>query len=122
MCYTFFGQDMSRRKPATPTLADALAKGFANLKTDDANTPSIEEVSKESEQQEPVAEAEPLSEPQYGRPTQHVGQESSFIVDAKKQEKPSTEAEDVVEQVVSKQVEILEKPSTTLGDDFDVEW
>ena len=113
---------MSRRKPATPTLADALAKGFANLKTDDANTPSIEEVSKEPEQQEPVAEPDPLLEPQYGRPTQHVGQESSFIVDAKKQEKPSAEAENAVEQVVSKQVEILEKPSTTLGDDFDVEW
>ena len=93
---------MSRRKPATPTLADALAKGFANLKTDDANTPSIEEVSKEPEQPEPVTETEPLSKPQYGRPTQHVSQESSFIVNAKKQEKPSAEAENGVEQVVSK--------------------
>ena len=113
---------MSRRKPAAPTLADALAKGFENLKSDDSNPSSVEELSEEPEQQEPVIESEPLSKPQYGRPAQHVGQQSSFVVNAKKQEKPSIESEKVVEQAVSKQVEILDKPSTSIGDDFDVEW
>ncbi|MBT5391252.1 MAG: hypothetical protein HOL22_02790 [Euryarchaeota archaeon] len=113
---------MSRRKPAAPTLADALAKGFENLKSDDSNPPSVEELSEEPEQQEPVVESEPLSKPQYGRPAQHVGQQSSFVVNAKKSEGESSDEDEVTEKVVSKHIEILDKPSTSIGDDFDVEW
>ena len=67
---------MSRRKPEVPSLADALAKGFADLKTDDAQSLPVEEIPEVQES----ADIEPPSKPQYGRPAQHRAEESSFIV------------------------------------------
>lgn len=107
--------------PEVPSLADALAKGFADLKTDDENTSSSEETLEIPEVQESV-DIEPSSKPQYGRPTQHIGQEGSFIVNANKSIETSSNDEEITEQPDLPEVEILDKLSTSLGDDFDVEW
>ena len=40
---------MSRRKAEVPSLADALAKGFADLKAGEEETPPVEEVIKTTE-------------------------------------------------------------------------
>jgi len=63
---------MSRRTPEVPSLADALAKGFADLNPDDENPSSFEEILEIPEVQESV-DIEPPSKPQYGRPTQQKG-------------------------------------------------
>jgi hypothetical protein len=107
--------------PEVPSLADALAKDFADLNPDDENPSSVEEILEIPEVQESV-DIEPLSKPQYGRPTQHKGQEGSFTVNANKSTETSSNDEEITEQSDSPGVEILDKPSTSLGDDFDVEW
>jgi hypothetical protein len=42
---------MSRKKPEVPSLADALAKGFAELNIDDENPSPVEELPEVSEAQ-----------------------------------------------------------------------
>jgi hypothetical protein len=93
---------MSRKKPEVPSLADALAKGFAELNTDDDNSSPVEEV------------------PEV--PAQHKAEENSFIVNTNTPTQTSTNDEEFTEKPESKEIEILEKPSTSFGDDFDVEW
>lgn len=105
---------MSRRKAHVPSLAETLAKGFAELKADNEQTPPLEEVEAVLEVQE-----ESFSKPDYRGATQHVAQESSFVVPAKKVETPPQEKEELPEP---EKVEILDRPTTSLGDDFDVEW
>ena len=109
---------MSRRKAHVPSLADTLAKGFAELKADNEQTPPLEEVEAVLEVQEEVQE-ESFSKPDYRGATQHVAQESSFVVPAKKVETPPQEKEELPEP---EKVEIRDRPTTSLGDDFDVEW
>ena len=109
---------MSRRKAQVPSLADTLAKGFAELKSEDEDIPPSQEVIVAPEVQE-VVDEEQLSTPEYGGPTQHVAQQSSFIVSSKKADQPLQEDS---EQPKSEEVEILERPSSSIGDDFDVEW
>jgi hypothetical protein len=124
MCSTCFGLDMSRKKPEVPSLADALAKGFAELNTDDDNSSPVEEVPEVPEVSE-VQESpdiESPSKPQYGRPAQHKAEENSFIVNTNTPTQTSTNDEEFTEKSESKEIEILEKPSTSFGDDFDVEW
>lgn len=112
---------MSRRKPEVPSLADALAKDFAELKKGEENPLPSEEIPGSPEVLE-LVEIDPSQKPQYGRPAQHKRQESSFVFT------PDTPTESVngdaelIEEVESPVVEILDKPSTALGDDFDVEW
>lgn len=109
---------MSRRKVQAPSLADALAKGFAELKADDEQTlPSTQE-SAAPEVQEAVID-EPVSAPDYSGPTQHVAQKNSFVVRGKETDQSR---EDASEQSESTKVQILDRPSTSIGDDFDVEW
>ena len=121
MCSTCFGLDMSRSKPEVPSLADALAKGFAELNTEPEPTPSAEPTPNILEVLESV-DIEPPSKPQYGRPSQHKGQENSFIVNASEPTQDTNEDDEAPEQIDSSATIILEKPSTSLGDDFDVEW
>tara|TARA_B110000483_G_scaffold225433_1_gene285058 strand:- start:115 stop:480 length:366 start_codon:yes stop_codon:yes gene_type:complete len=121
MCSTCFGKNMSRRKAEVPSLADALAKGFSELKTAEENPLPSEEVSVIPDVQESI-EVESSQKPQYGRPTQHKGQESSFVFTPDTpSESVNTDAE-VTKKAERPVVEILDKPSTSLGDDFDVEW
>ena len=112
---------MSRRKPEVPSLANALAKGFAELKTEEENSLSLDEVPAPPEVMEPT-EVEPSQKPQFGRPAQHKGQESSFIVTPDVAIDSTINDGEVTEKVELPVVEVLDKPSTTLGDDFDVEW
>ena len=112
---------MSRKKPEVPSLADALAKGFAELNTDDDNSSPVEEVPEVSEVQESSAIESP-SKPQYGRPAQHKAEENSFIVNTNTPTQTSNNDEQIIEKPESQEIEILEKPSTSFGDDFDVEW
>jgi hypothetical protein len=112
---------MSRKKPEVPSLADALAKGFAELNIDDENPSPVEELPEVSEAQE-SPDIESPSNPQYGRPAQHKAEENSFIVNTNTPTQTSTNDEEFTEKSESKEIEILEKPSTSFGDDFDVEW
>ena len=125
---------MSRRKPEVPSLADALAKGFADIKKDDTNPSPVEEIPQVPEvlgvpETPESTDIELPSKPQYGRPAQHRAEESSFIVNAntptqasENGEETSGNNEETTEKTESQTVEVLEKPSSTLGDDFDVEW
>ena len=110
---------MSRRKTEVPSLANALAKGFADLKADEVETPTVEEVPENIEVIE--QEVEPAPKPEYGRPSQHIAEQSSFVVSAKKQIASDRDVEDTEKPEVH-QVKILDRPSTTIGDDFDVAW
>jgi hypothetical protein len=112
---------MSRRKPEVPSLADALAKGFAELKKDEESSLPVDAEPESLEVQESI-EIEPSQKPQYGRPAQHKGQESSFVFTPDTPTKPITEDVEVTEKIASPVIEILDKPSAALGDDFDVEW
>ena len=112
---------MSRRKPEVPSLADALAKGFAELKKDDENALPLDDEPIVTEVQE-SNEIDPSQKPQYGRPAQHKGQESSFVFTPETTPSSENLESDVIEKPDSPRVEVLDKPSTSLGDDFDVEW
>lgn len=68
-------------------------------------------------QQEP---AEPAVTPDYSKPTQLVENRSSFTV-SNVQPKAESDANDYG-SVAESSVEVLDEPTSTLGDDFDVEW
>ena len=68
-------------------------------------------------QQEPVA---PVVTPDYSKPTQLVENRSSFTVSSVKSEAESDADDD--ESAAESSIEVLDKPTSTLGDDFDVEW
>ena len=108
---------MSRRKAEVPSLADALAKGFADLKAGEEETPPVEEVHETTEVIEKEVEA--VSKPEYGRPSQHIADQTSFVVSGKGTDQlPEPDPQ----QPEPEKVEILDRPSTSIGDDFDVEW
>ncbi len=109
---------MSRRKVHVPTLADAMAKDFAELNSDtEQSSPTVEKDG--VPEVEKVVQKEPESKPDYRGPTQHVAQQNSFVVNMKRADEKSQEN---IEQPTPKKVEILDRPSTSIGDDFDVEW
>jgi len=109
---------MSRRKAQVPTLADTLAKGFADLKSEEGEKQSPDEVvvAPEVLEEMPQELVIPLD---YSGPTQHVAQQSSFVVTAKKRDQ-ATEPDS--QQPEPDKAKILDRPSTSIGDDFDVEW
>ena len=109
---------MSRRKAQVPSLADTLAKDFAELNAEEGEKQSSKEVIAAPEKLE-EAPQEPVLPLDYSGPTQHVAQQSSFVVTAKKPDQPS---EPDPEQSKAENIEILDRPSTSIGDDFDVEW
>ncbi len=109
---------MSRRKPQVPSLADALAKGFAELNAEDEEASPSNHVDATQENQEEVID-EQIPLPDYSGPTQHVAQKTSFVVRRKETDPPVQEESEHLEP---KKVEILDRPSTSIGDDFDVEW
>ena len=68
-------------------------------------------------QQEPVA---PVVTPDYSKPTQLVENRSSFTVSSVQSEAESDADDD--ESAAESSIEVLDNPTSTLGDDFDVEW
>lgn len=123
-----------------PNLEDALASGFAELKIGESNIKSSEPkkelpIEVTSQEIQPTA-----SEPKYGYKIDAVEPRQSFVVKPNSattetkqglditspaeeeriaQEKARLEAETLEQK--PKQ-EIKDKPSSTIGDDFDVAW
>ena len=108
---------MNRRQREVPTLEDALAKGFAAMQGEEEYEPKTKPVAK----QEPDAVniSPSPTETDYRPPTQAAERRTTFSVTPST--KPLKEGE-AAQDKVSDTVEVLEKPSSTIGDDFDVEW
>ena len=107
---------MNRSGRELPTLEDALAKGFASMKAEDESV--VDEVPQEQLVQ--TKPEEPVVAPDYSKPTQAVERRTSFTVAQTSSNTTLQPSEASVQPKVA--VEILEKPSSTLGDDFDVQW
>ena len=107
---------MNRSGRELPSLEDALAKGFASMHSEDEST-VVEQPEDVQVQQEPVA---PVVKPDYSKPTQLVENRSSFTVSSVQSEAESDADDD--ESAAESSIEVLDKPTSTLGDDFDVEW
>ena len=126
-----------------PNLEDALASGFAELKIGEKNIKSSEP--KEQTIEAPSSETQPTtaSEPKYGYKIEAVESRQSFVVkpnsattETKKglditspaeeeriaMEKARLEAEALAQQPQKPQQEIKDKPSSTIGDDFEASW
>lgn len=100
----------------TPNLDDILARDFAELKVGEANievetTPEVE-VSEETVATQPIV---------YNQRIDSVEDRASFTVEAPKPTK-ATSASEEDEQEMAPVQEVLKTPTSTLGDDFDVEW
>ena len=117
MCSPRFRLHMNRRQREVPTLEDALAKGFAAMQGEEEDEPKTKPVAK----QEPDAVniSPSPTETDYRPPTQAAERRTTFSVTPST--KPLKEGE-AAQDNVSDTVEVLEKPSSTIGDDFDVEW
>ena len=117
MCSPRFRLHMNRRQREVPTLEDALAKGFAAMQGEEEDEPKTKPV---AEQELDAANISPSqTETDYRPPTQAAERRTTFSVTPST--KPLKEGE-AAQDKVSDTVEVLEKPSSTIGDDFDVEW
>ncbi len=112
MRWSSSGWSMSKLDSTTPSLEDALAAGFAELKAGEETfeQPQPAEVLPQSEQQ--IA-----SSPDYGQQIRHVEDRKSFTVTPTK---PSPVKQEPTSE--RKSPAILDAPSSGLGEDFDVEW
>ena len=127
-----------------PSLEDALASGFAELKIGERNIKSSEP-KKEQAIEAPSPETQPTiaSEPKYGYKIDAVESRESFVVEPNSStletkgglditspaeeeriamEKARLEAEALAQQPQKPKQEIKDKPSSTIGDDFEVAW
>lgn len=125
-----------------PNLEDTLASGFAELKIGESNIKSSEP-KKEQAIEAPSSETQPTiaSEPKYGYKIDAVESRESFVVKPNSatmetkqgleiispaeeeriaQEKARQEA--LAQQPQKPQQEVKDKPSSTIGDEFDVAW
>ena len=108
---------MNRRQKEVPTLEDALAKGFAVMQGEEeepSKTPPLSNLESEDS-----VETVTQSKPDYRPPTQPVEHRTTFTVGPSSN--PQT-GDDKSTKQESNATEVLEKPSSTIGDDFDVEW
>jgi len=126
-----------------PNLEDALASGFAELKIGESKIKSSEP--KEQTIEAPSSETQPTiaSEPKYGYKIDAVEPRESFVVkpnsatlETKRglditspaeeeriaMENARLEAEALAQQPQKPKQEIKDKPSSTIGDDFDASW
>lgn len=127
-----------------PNLEDALASGFAELKIGEKKIKSTEP-KKEQPIDNSTEEIQPTvsTEPKYGYKIDAVEPRESFVVKPNSattetkqglditspaeeeriaQEKARLEAEALAQQPQKPKQEIKDKPSSTIGDDFDVAW
>ena len=116
MCPAHFVVLMNRSGRELPSLEETLAKGFASMHSEDEST-VVEQPEEVQVEQEP---AEPVVKTDYSKPTQLVETRSSFTVSSV-QPKADSDLDDD-ESPADSSVEVLDKPSSTIGDDFDVEW
>jgi len=127
-----------------PNLEDAMASGFSELKVGESKIKASEQ-QKEQTIEAPSQEIQPTtaSEPKYGYKIDAVEPRQSFVVkpnsattetkhglditspaeeDRIAQEKARLEAEALAQLPQKPKQEVKDKPSSTIGDDFDVAW
>lgn len=100
----------------TPNLDDILARDFAELKVGEANIEIEEPPNDEAPADAPVTK--PIA---YNQRIDAVEDRASFAVQAPNTS-TTTETNDDDEHEDSPTQEVLKAPTSTLGDDFDVEW
>jgi hypothetical protein len=127
-----------------PNLEDALASGFAELKIGEKKIKSSEPKKEQAiEAPSPKTQPTTASEPKYGYKINAVEPRESFVVkpisattetkqglditspaeeERVAQEKARLKAEALAQQPQKPKQEIKDKPSSTIGDDFDVAW
>ena len=127
-----------------PNLEDAVSGGFSEFKIGEKKIKESEHRKEETIEQSAV-ETNPIekSEPKYGYKIDAVESRQSFVVKPNSatmevkqgleiispaeeeriaQEKARLEVETLAQQPQKPKQEIKEKPSSTIGDDFDVAW
>ena len=135
---------MSYHENGVPSLEDAVSGGFSEFKIGEKKFKESEQKKEETIEHSAV-ETNPIekSEPQYGYKIDAVESRESFVVKANSatmevkqgleiispaeeeriaQEKARLEAETLAQQPQKPQQEVKDKPSSTIGDDFDVAW
>ncbi|DAC22198.1 MAG TPA: hypothetical protein D7H89_02865 [Candidatus Poseidoniales archaeon] len=115
MCRIGFDIDMSRHNKQAPSLEDALAKGFSELKVGEANLSELnpQEVVKEP-QEEPIVR--PI---EYNKSYEAVEDREEFVVSLPAQMKAvKSDSADANEETTP----VGTQASSTIGDEFDVEW
>jgi hypothetical protein len=116
MCEVFAVSNMSRHQKQPPSLEDALAKGFSELKIGEANLPEVTLPAVTEDGQPPPVEQHPI---EYNKKYEAVEQREEFVVATPVQ----TNADPATEERLPHQPSpVLEQASTSIGDEFDVEW
>jgi hypothetical protein len=127
-----------------PSLEDALASGFAELKIGESKINTSEPINEQPiDNSDQEIQPTSASEPKYGYKIDAVEPRQSFVVkpnsatletkgglditspaeeDRVAQEKARLEAEALAQQPQKPQQEVKDKPSSTIGDEFDVAW
>ena len=127
-----------------PSLEDALASGFAELKIGESKINTSEPINEQPiDNSDQEIQPTSASEPKYGYKIDAVEPRQSFVVKPNSatletkggleitspaeeeriaQEKARLEAEALAQQPQKPQQEVKDKPSSTIGDEFDVAW
>ena len=127
-----------------PNLEDAVSGGFSEFKIGEKKFKESEQKKEETiEHSAPEIQPASTSEPKYGYKIDAVESRDSFVVKANSatmeakqglaitspaeeeriaQEKARLEAEALALQPQKPQQQVKDKPSSTIGDDFDVAW
>lgn len=116
MCEVSADIIMSRHSKQPPSLEDALAKGFSELKIGEANLSEITPPSSDQTPQPLPSEQHPI---EYNKKYEAVEQREEFVVATPVHTKEEPVAEEVLPHPPSP---VLEQASTSIGDEFDVEW
>ncbi len=116
MCEVSTDINMRRRPKQPPSLEDALAKGFSELKIGEANLSEVAPPSSDEDGQPLPTEQHPI---EYNKKYEAVEQREEFVVATPVHAKEEPAAEEVMPSSPSP---VLEQASTSIGDEFDVEW
>ncbi len=116
MCEVAADIIMSRHSKQPPSLEEALAKGFSELKIGEANLSEVTPPLSEEKPQPLPSEQHPI---EYNKKYEAVEQREEFVVATPVHTKEEPAAEEVLPYTPSP---VLEQASTSIGDEFDVEW
>ena len=115
MCMVCFPCNMSKHHSKVPSLEDALKTGFSELKVGEANIKNPE-----NETPVPSQEAVPAQQPiLYNQKFEAVEDRAEFVVNTPVQSNQSTPKPP---KDSSAGVEVVDEASSSIGDDFDVDW
>lgn len=128
-----------------PNFDDALATGFSEFKIGENKIAKKEITQQDGAAPPQLKESEIKTEPQYGVKIDAIESRQSFVVKpnaatlqtkqglevtspaeedriARERAKLEAEAEELAKQAQKPQQVIMDKPSSTIGDDFDATW